>query len=76
MVPVTCIQFNPLDDAHFISGSLDRKVRIWSVEKNIVVNWVDTRNIITAISYQADGKVNLPAFLVSASVLVQFLLVS
>lgn len=59
MAPVTCIQFNPLDDAHFISGSLDRKVRIWSVEKNIVVNWVDTRNIITAISYQADGKVCL-----------------
>ncbi|XP_042404841.1 uncharacterized WD repeat-containing protein C18H10.05-like [Zingiber officinale] len=53
---VTCVQFNPLDDAHFISGSLDRKVRIWSVDKNIVVNWVDTRSIITAISYQADGK--------------------
>ncbi|XP_042455214.1 WD repeat-containing protein 44-like [Zingiber officinale] len=53
---VTCIQFHPLDDAYFITGSVDRKVRIWSVDENIVVDWVDTRNIITAISYQADGK--------------------
>ncbi|CAL9779911.1 unnamed protein product [Musa acuminata subsp. burmannicoides] len=26
---VTCIQFNPIDDRHFISGSLDPKIRIW-----------------------------------------------
>ncbi|XP_074588804.1 uncharacterized protein LOC141844704 [Curcuma longa] len=53
---VTCIQFHPLDDAYFITGSVDRKARIWSVDENIVVDWVDTRNIITAISYQTDGK--------------------
>lgn len=56
---MTCIQFNPLDDAYFISGSVDRKVRIWRVDENLVVDWVDTRNIITAISYQTDGKVLL-----------------
>ncbi|THU62815.1 hypothetical protein C4D60_Mb01t09100 [Musa balbisiana] len=53
---VTCIQFNPVDDQYFISGSTDGKVRIWGIDENRVVDWADTRNIITAISYQTDGK--------------------
>ncbi|KFK40574.1 hypothetical protein AALP_AA2G014100 [Arabis alpina] len=27
---VTCVQFNPLDEDYFISGSLDAKIRIWN----------------------------------------------
>ena len=56
-ISVTCIQFNPVDDQYFISGSIDGKVRIWGIDENRVVDWADTRNIITAISYQTDGKV-------------------
>lgn len=56
-ISVTCIQFNPVDDQYFISGSTDGKVRIWGIDENRVVDWADTRNIITAISYQTDGKV-------------------
>ncbi|XP_062225609.1 uncharacterized protein LOC133924191 [Phragmites australis] len=53
---VTCVQFNPIDERYFISGSLDGKVRIWDVLDKRVTDWVDTRNIITALSYQPDGK--------------------
>ncbi|KAK9134550.1 hypothetical protein Syun_013880 [Stephania yunnanensis] len=53
---VTCIQFNPVDDGYFISGSIDGKVRIWSVADSRVVDWADARDIVTAICYQPDGK--------------------
>ncbi|GAB2215672.1 hypothetical protein Droror1_Dr00020067 [Drosera rotundifolia] len=35
---VTCIQFNPVDDRYFISGSLDAKARIWSIPDRQVVD--------------------------------------
>ncbi|KAM0939754.1 putative transcription factor WD40-like family [Dioscorea sansibarensis] len=53
---VTCVQFNPIDERYFISGSIDGKVRIWGVSENRVVDWVDTRDIVTAVCYQPDGK--------------------
>ncbi|OEL24448.1 putative WD repeat-containing protein C3H5.08c [Dichanthelium oligosanthes] len=53
---VTCVQFNPIDERYFISGSLDGKVRIWDVLDRRVTDWADTWNIITALSYQPDGK--------------------
>jgi WD40 repeat protein len=56
---VTCVQFSPTDERYFISGSIDGKVRIWDVVDKRVVNWADTRNIITAVSYQSDGKVRI-----------------
>ncbi|KAL6650633.1 hypothetical protein ACP70R_009558 [Stipagrostis hirtigluma subsp. patula] len=53
---VTCVQFNPIDERYFISGSIDGKVRIWDVLDKRVTDWADTRNIITTLSYQPDGK--------------------
>lgn len=55
--PVTCIQFNPVDDNYFITGSIDGKVRIWGVSEKRVVDWADVRDVITAICYQPDGSV-------------------
>ena len=34
-VAVTCVQFNPMDEQYFISGSLDGKVRIWNIPRQI-----------------------------------------
>lgn len=45
---VTCIQFNPIDDRHFISGSLDPKVHIWSIPDLQVVDWSDLHEMVTA----------------------------
>jgi WD40 repeat protein len=54
---VTCAQFNPLDDRYFLSGSLDDKVRIWSIPDHHVVDWSDLQEMVTAASYTPDGKV-------------------
>ncbi|XP_020597450.1 F-box/WD-40 repeat-containing protein At5g21040-like [Phalaenopsis equestris] len=53
---VTCIQFNPVDERYFVSGSIDGKVRIWGVSENQVVDWVDIRDIVTSLCCRPDGK--------------------
>ncbi|CAA3006916.1 WD repeat-containing 44 [Olea europaea subsp. europaea] len=53
---VTCIQFNPVDDRYFISGSLDGKVRIWSIPDHQVVDWSDLHEMVTAACYTPDGQ--------------------
>ncbi|KAG2240211.1 hypothetical protein Bca52824_090972 [Brassica carinata] len=52
---VTSVQFNPVDDDHFITGSIDGKVRIWSASHCQVVDWADARGIVTAVCYRPDG---------------------
>ena len=54
---VNCVEFNPVDENHFISGSIDGKVRIWEVKGGQVVDWVDNREIVTAVCYYTNGKV-------------------
>ncbi|XP_052207247.1 uncharacterized protein LOC127811426 [Diospyros lotus] len=53
---VTCIQFNPVDDRYFISGSLDAKVRLWSIPDRQVVDWSDLHEMVTAACYTPDGQ--------------------
>ncbi|PON81233.1 Guanine nucleotide-binding protein, beta subunit [Trema orientale] len=53
---VTCVQFNPVDDNFFISGSIDGKVRIWGIPHCQVVDWTDIREIVSAVCYRPDGK--------------------
>ncbi|XWS35916.1 hypothetical protein CRYUN_Cryun20dG0037500 [Craigia yunnanensis] len=53
---VTCVQFNPVDDDYFISGSIDGKVRIWVIPGFQVVDWTDVTDIVTAVCYRPDGK--------------------
>ncbi|KAL3619522.1 hypothetical protein CASFOL_037092 [Castilleja foliolosa] len=53
---VTCVEFNPVDDNRFISGSIDGKIRIWEIEGGRVIDWIDIRDIVTAVCYSPDGK--------------------
>ncbi|XP_022723258.1 WD repeat-containing protein 44-like [Durio zibethinus] len=53
---VTCVQFNPVDDNYFISGSIDGKLRIWAISGYQVVDWTDIRDIVTAVCYRPDGQ--------------------
>ncbi|WOL06266.1 hypothetical protein Cni_G14998 [Canna indica] len=53
---VTCVQFNPINENYFISGSIDGKVRVWEISKSYVVDWLDIREIVTAVCYYPDGK--------------------
>jgi len=57
--PVTCVQFNPVDDSYFLSGALDDKLRIWNIAEHQVVDWIDLREMVTAVSYTPDGEVFL-----------------
>lgn len=72
METVTCIQFNPVDENYFISGSIDGKVRIWGIHEERVVDWADIRDVISAISYRPDGKVCCE--FLTESVILYFLL--
>jgi len=56
-IAVTSIQFNPIEDGIFISGSLDAKVRIWSIPERQVVDWIDIHEMVTAVSFTPDGQV-------------------
>ena len=56
---MTCIQFNPVDDRYFISGSLDEKVRIWSIQNREIVDWNDLHEMVTAACYTPDGQVQI-----------------
>lgn len=55
---MTCIQFNPVDENYFISGSLDAKIRIWSIQNRQVVDWSDLHEMVTAACYTPDGQVS------------------
>lgn len=57
MDSVTCVQFNPVDENYYISGSIDGKVRIWGVTERRVVDWANAQDVVTAICYQPNGNV-------------------
>jgi WD40 repeat protein len=60
---VTCIQFNPVDDDYFISGSLDGTVRIWNIKNRQVIDWLAQKEMVTAACYAPDGQVSHHLFI-------------
>lgn len=53
---VTSIKFHPKDDRFFLAGSLDSKLRLWSVPDKSVAFWVQVPDLITAVAFTPDGK--------------------
>jgi len=53
---VTAIDFNPVNDKYFVSGSLDGKLRLWNIPDHRVVDWVDIGEMVTAACFQSDGR--------------------
>ncbi|XP_057768995.1 vegetative incompatibility protein HET-E-1-like [Salvia miltiorrhiza] len=53
---VTCVQFNPADESHFISGCIDGKVRIWGIPSKRVEEWANVQDLVTAVCYQPNGR--------------------
>ncbi|OAY59543.1 uncharacterized WD repeat-containing protein C18H10.05 [Manihot esculenta] len=53
---VTCVQFNPVNNNYFMSGSIDGKVRIWAIPSCQVVDWTDIKEIVTAVCYHPNGQ--------------------
>ncbi|KAF2104865.1 WD40 repeat-like protein, partial [Rhizodiscina lignyota] len=50
------IQFHPRDDRFFLAGSLDTKLRLWSIPDKSVAYWNQLTEIITAVAFTPDGK--------------------
>lgn len=45
-----------------ITGSIDGKIRIWEARRSQVIDWIEIRDLVTAICYYANGKVRILAF--------------
>ncbi|OMJ78959.1 hypothetical protein SteCoe_21132 [Stentor coeruleus] len=52
---VTCVGFNPLNENIFYSGTLGKKIFMWTVNEGILENTYQTQGIITAGSYSNNG---------------------
>jgi len=53
---VTSIQFHPRDDRFFLAGSLDSKIRLWSIPDKTVAYWTQVPAMVTAVAFTPDGK--------------------
>ena len=53
---VTSIQFHPRDDRFFLAGSLDSKLRLWSIPDKSVAYSAQLPDLVTAVAFSPDGK--------------------
>ena len=53
---VPSIQFHPMDDRFFLAGSLDSKLRLWSIPDKNVAYSASVSEMITAVAFTPDGK--------------------
>lgn len=56
---VTSISFHPRDDRFFLAGSLDSKLRLWSIPDKSVAYWNQLPDLITAVAFTPDGKTSI-----------------
>lgn len=54
---VTSIQFHPRDDRFFLAGSMDSKLRLWSIPDKSVAFWSQLTEIVTSVAFTPDGKI-------------------
>lgn len=53
---VASVDFHPSDDRYFISGGLDKKLRLWNITDGRVKDWAQAPEVITATRFTPDGK--------------------
>lgn len=56
---IPSIQFHPRDDRFFLAGSLDSKLRLWSIPDKSVAYWSQVPDMITSVSFTPDGKTSI-----------------
>jgi len=53
---VTAVEFHPAHDRYYISGCFDRKLRVWDIiPDGVVQEWTQTTDTITSICFSPDG---------------------
>ena len=53
---VASVAFHPRDDRYFISGGVDKKLRLWDITDGRVKEWAQAPDAITATRFTPDGK--------------------
>lgn len=53
---IPTIAFHPKDDRYFLAGSLDCKLRLWSIPDKRVAFWCQLPEMITAVAFTPDGR--------------------
>lgn len=55
---VTSVAFHPRDPRLFLSGSLDCKLRLWSIQERAILHWneLPPGNFITAVAFTRSGN--------------------
>ncbi len=53
---VTAVDFHPVADNYFVSGSFDRRVRVWSLETGRVVLWTTVKTMPSSIAFSPDAQ--------------------
>lgn len=53
---VASVAFHPKDDRCFISGGVDKKLRMWDITDGRVKEWAQAPDAITATRFTPDGK--------------------
>lgn len=56
---VTSIQFHPRDDRFFLAGSLDTKLRLWSIPDKSVAFVTTVPDMVTAVAFTPDGRYSM-----------------
>ena len=53
---VASVDFHPTDDRYFISGGLDKKLRLWNITDGRVKDWAQAPEVITSTRFTPGGK--------------------
>jgi len=69
---VTSVSFLPESKNTFASGSLDKFIRIWNIEKNKVIETQQTQDHITSLKYSPSGSVLLAGLYRGQCIVYQF----
>ena len=66
---VTSIQFHPRDDRFFLAGSLDSRIRLWSIPDKNVAYWAQVPDMVTAVAFTPDGRTAIAGCLTGLCIL-------
>lgn len=53
---MTSVDFYPEEEAYFISGCMDRKLRVWSIPQGCVLKWTQAPSVITTVTFCPGGR--------------------
>ena len=59
---VTCLDPNPRDPLLYAMGSISKFVRVYNVKEDKIVDWYQSQDQVTALSYSPDGRLLVVGF--------------